>query len=262
MSQDQKTSEWAMGLHLSQLVGYVVPIPFAGVLTPLILWLVVRRERPGLDPHGKNAMNWIISSTIYSTLAFITVIGIPLVFVLWGCNVVFPIIAAIKARNGVVWSYPLSINFVGNNADKSLRRVSMGLLSFCLLPLAGVIGTSVWVNRQGQWLSGLSRTQGTVVEIRETTDSDGDTVYKPVLKYQDSTGESYRMSPLWTSNPSAYRVGETVDVLYEPNLPRKAVIDNWFEKWGLSVGLLVLCGIFLFLSLIPSLSTFVLSFWM
>jgi uncharacterized Tic20 family protein len=62
--------------------------------------------------HGKNAVNWMISELIYAVVGFILVfviIGGPLLIVLGVLGVVFPIIAAIKANNGEVWQYPLTI---------------------------------------------------------------------------------------------------------------------------------------------------------
>ena len=51
---------------------------------------------------------------MYGVLCFIllfVVVGIPLLLVLAVVAVVFPIIGGIKANNGEVWKYPLSITF-------------------------------------------------------------------------------------------------------------------------------------------------------
>lgn len=111
---EQQTRQWAMLLHLSQLLGYTV-IPFAGLVAPIIIWQVMKEKHPGLDEHGCNATNWIISSFIYMVVAVILVlalIGIPLVLALAVCAVVFPIVAAVKANNGEVWKYPMTIEFL------------------------------------------------------------------------------------------------------------------------------------------------------
>ena len=68
-----------------------------------------------LEIHGKNVVNWIISSVIYAVgcipLLFVF-IGIPLLLALGVCAVVFPIMGAIKANDGVAWKYPLAITFL------------------------------------------------------------------------------------------------------------------------------------------------------
>ena len=109
---EQQTRQWGMILHLSIFAGYVVPL--AGLVVPVVIWQLKKSELSGIDRHGKNAVNWIISHIIYFFgclgLAFI-LIGIPLLIALGVLSIVFPIVAAIKANNGQVWKYPLSIPF-------------------------------------------------------------------------------------------------------------------------------------------------------
>ena len=110
---DKETRQWALWLHLSLLAGLVVP--FAGLVAPIIIWQVKKEELPGIDAHGKAAVNWIISSLIYFCVSFLlvfVVVGIFLLVVLSVVAVVFPIVAGVKAKDGVLWRYPLSINFL------------------------------------------------------------------------------------------------------------------------------------------------------
>jgi len=111
--EDRQTRMWAMFLHLSVFLGYVVPI--AGLLVPIIIWQTKKEDLPILDQHGKNLVNWIISFVLYGAvfvlLAFV-VIGVPLLMLLGLLAIIFPIVAGIKANNGEVWKYPLSIAFL------------------------------------------------------------------------------------------------------------------------------------------------------
>jgi uncharacterized Tic20 family protein len=112
-SREQQTRQWAFLLHLSQLAGYVVPL--AGLVAPIVIWQLKKDELPGLDAHGKNVLNWILSELIYfmvSVLLVFVFIGIPLLIALGICGIVFAILGAIKANNGEVWKYPLSITFL------------------------------------------------------------------------------------------------------------------------------------------------------
>jgi hypothetical protein len=104
---------WAMILHLSLLAGSIVPL--AGWVVPILIWQIKKTEMPALDPHGKVVVNWILSSLIYGAVSAILIfvlIGIPLLIVLALLGIIFPIIGAIKANDGVVWRYPLSIPFL------------------------------------------------------------------------------------------------------------------------------------------------------
>ena len=109
---DSQTCTWAMLIHLTQFAGYVAPL--AGLVVPIVLWQVKKNELPGVDAHGRNVANWILSELIYaaiSELLCFVVIGVPLLIALGILSLVFPIIGGIKASSGEVWRYPLSIQF-------------------------------------------------------------------------------------------------------------------------------------------------------
>lgn len=110
---EPNTRQWAFLLHISVLAGLIFPI--AGLVVPIMIWQLKKATLPEIDEHGKNAMNWIISATIYAVVGVILIpvvlIGLLILFPLGVVSIVFPIIAAIKANNGVIWKYPLSISF-------------------------------------------------------------------------------------------------------------------------------------------------------
>ena len=100
-------------LHLSQLANLLVP--FAGVVVPIVLWQTQKDKFPGLDAHGKMVVNFMISSVIYGIVCLVlslVVIGILGLLALAVMGIVFPIIGAVKANNGELWEYPLTIKFL------------------------------------------------------------------------------------------------------------------------------------------------------
>ncbi len=110
---DEDVRMWAMFLHLSLLAGFIVP--FAGLIAPIVIWQIKKTEMPEIDVHGKIVVNWILSALIYGIVSFFLiflVIGIPMLAALAILSIVFPIIGGIKANNGEVWKYPLSIPFL------------------------------------------------------------------------------------------------------------------------------------------------------
>ena len=111
-----KTNEnlWPILCHLAGLLGYTA-IPFANVLGPLVIWLIKKDEIPALNAHGKAAINFQISMTIYFIACIplvLIVIGIFLMALVGILNVIFIIIATVKAADGEVYDYPLSIKFL------------------------------------------------------------------------------------------------------------------------------------------------------
>lgn len=111
--QTPEQKQMGMFLHLSQLLNLI--IPFGGIIAPIVLWQMKKDEMPALDAHGKMVTNWLISSFIYmvvSGILSIILIGLLGVFALIIMGIVFPIIGGIKANNGELWEYPLTIKFL------------------------------------------------------------------------------------------------------------------------------------------------------
>lgn len=112
--RDRDFRMWAMFLHLSVLLG-MTAVPLLGLVVPIVIWQVKKDEFPELDVHGRNVANWLISALIYGAISFLlclVFIGFPLLVALWLVSIIFPLIAGLKANNGIVWDYPLSFRFV------------------------------------------------------------------------------------------------------------------------------------------------------
>lgn len=112
VGQDKETNTWAMILHLSLLAGLIVP--FAGLIAPIVIFFVKKDSLPGLVPHAHVVFNWMISALIYavvSTILIIIVVGFLGLIAVAILSIIFPIIGGIKAADGEVWPYPLSIKF-------------------------------------------------------------------------------------------------------------------------------------------------------
>lgn len=105
--------QMGMVMHLSQLVNVILfPI---GIVAPIVIWQTQKDKMPALDAHGKMVTNWMISMTIYMVVSIILIfvlIGILTIIAVAIMGVVFPIIGGIKANNGELWNYPLTIKFL------------------------------------------------------------------------------------------------------------------------------------------------------
>ena len=104
--------QYCLFLHLSQLLGFVLPV--IGWAVPVLMWVLRRQDSGDVDRHGRNVINWLLSAVVYGVacaLLSAMVIGIPLAGALLVCSVAFPILGALKAREGIIWTYPLTIPF-------------------------------------------------------------------------------------------------------------------------------------------------------
>jgi len=109
---------WAMICHLSALAGLVVPV-VGCIIGPLIVWQIKKEEFPFVDEQGKEAVNFQISMSLYLLIS--AILWIPLSFVCIGVliptgigivDLVFLLIAAVKANDGYHYRYPLTIRFI------------------------------------------------------------------------------------------------------------------------------------------------------
>ncbi|MDG2516481.1 DUF4870 domain-containing protein [Lysobacter soli] len=122
VSSDQR--QWAMFAHLSAIAGAVLTSGVGGwgtFLGPLIIWLVKKDTMPFVDDQAKEALNFNITVAIVffalAVLVFVTLgigllIAIPAWFVIGIAWLVFAIIAAIKANDGVTYRYPFTLRLV------------------------------------------------------------------------------------------------------------------------------------------------------
>lgn len=103
---------YCMLMHLAQFAGMVLPL--AGLVLPIVMWQANKDKNAQIDEHGKNVVNWILSFILYvigSAILCAILIGIPLLIAVGICDIVFIIMGAMKAKEGIAWKYPLSIRF-------------------------------------------------------------------------------------------------------------------------------------------------------
>lgn len=114
-TKDERT--WAMMGHLSAILASLLTGLLGGWIGPLIVWLIKKDESPFIDDQGKEALNFQITLIIIYVVAYAVtlatcgllffVLFIPLVL-----QIVFGIIAAIRANNGEAYRYPMTIRMI------------------------------------------------------------------------------------------------------------------------------------------------------
>jgi uncharacterized Tic20 family protein len=112
--------QWAIGIHLSGLLGFAGP-HFLNVIGPLIIWLLKKQDSSYLNAVGKRVVNFQISYSLYG-FAAATLIGllwwiviglflIPLYVIIAVAWLLFTIIGAVKESNGETYEFPYVIKF-------------------------------------------------------------------------------------------------------------------------------------------------------
>ncbi len=88
---------------------------FTGFLGPLIVWLIKKDDDPFVDDQGKEALNFQITvmlAWIVSVLLITLCIGPFLLMAVMVMNIVFCIIAAVKASEGKAYRYPVCLRLL------------------------------------------------------------------------------------------------------------------------------------------------------
>jgi Protein of unknown function (DUF3592) len=119
---------------------------------------------------------------------------------------------------------------------KSILFVAAAIIFF-------LVGFAFYLKRKRLQKNGI-RVQGVIKELIGS----GDSIY-PVIEFKTILGESIIMKYNVSKSPGA-KVGDRVEMLYNPNNPNSFIIDGKAEKWlpvifmGFSIVVLIIYFIF------------------
>jgi uncharacterized Tic20 family protein len=114
--------QWAMFAHLSALLGGLLTSGWAGnigfFIGPLVIWLMKKDTMPFVNDQAKEALNFAITVSIVFLALLILTLGVgalltvPLMLIVGVAALVFVIIAAMKANEGVAYRYPFALRLI------------------------------------------------------------------------------------------------------------------------------------------------------
>lgn len=110
VTQSERT--WGGAAHWSALIAAWVALAFLG---PLVVYFVKRDESPYVRQQAAEALNFQISIIIYgliSAVLCLVLIGFLLLAIVGIVWLVFTIIGSIKASQGELYRYPLTIRMI------------------------------------------------------------------------------------------------------------------------------------------------------
>ncbi|MCA9149634.1 MAG: DUF4870 domain-containing protein [Planctomycetales bacterium] len=115
-----EAKQWAVLCHLCGLVGYIGN-GIGSVIAPAVVWYLERETSDFVNEHGKEAINFNISISLYilMLIAFGVMtfgLGMLIVVPLMGAIVIFHVVctlmAALKASQNEMFRYPLTIRLL------------------------------------------------------------------------------------------------------------------------------------------------------
>lgn len=86
---------------------------FTWVIGPIII--LVASDDAFVKENARNALNWQIMLTIYmiiSGILILLLVGFFLVFIFAILDLIFCIVAAVKAADGDAWKYPITLDLI------------------------------------------------------------------------------------------------------------------------------------------------------
>ena len=114
-SKEERT--WAVAAHLSAVAGHFVP--FGNVLGPLVVWLIKKDEMPLVKDQAKEALNFQITVTLgflaclaMACTVILLIVAVPLSIAIYLYAIVYSIIGAVKANEGVAFRYPITLRLI------------------------------------------------------------------------------------------------------------------------------------------------------
>jgi len=100
-----------------------------------------------------------------------------------------------------------------------------GFVGFVLAALA-----LFFLIRTRSFISRSKQTQGTITQMVYSSDSDS-SGYTPVFRFRTLEGQEVEVSGNLRTNPPQFQVGQTIEVLYDPENPQKARIKKWMNLY-------------------------------
>ena len=106
----QEEKGLALLAHIGAFLGYVIII--GNILVPLLVYIIKGKDSWFVEYHSLESLNFQISMTIYALIAVVTIIGWIFLVPLALFEIIVIILASIRAGNGELFRYPLSIRFI------------------------------------------------------------------------------------------------------------------------------------------------------
>ena len=107
---------WALAAHIGPVVASFISAGLLAFVLPLVIYLAKRDQSEFIADQAKESLNFritlFIGYLVCVPLIFLFGVGLCLMPVIWLLDLIFGIIAGLKANEGIRYRYPFAIRLV------------------------------------------------------------------------------------------------------------------------------------------------------
>jgi len=111
------------------------------------------------------------------------------------------------------------------------------LVGLSFVGIGIVFGALAWffLARTRRFLRTAANATGTVIELIESSGSEGGTTYSAVVQFRTTDGREIHWTESMASNPPAGQRGDTLQMKYDPANPQTARIAKTSRLWFMPI---------------------------
>lgn len=113
------------------------------------------------------------------------------------------------------------------------EALGLGIIGIHSLLLLIAMGATVY---SWSFVHKAAHADAQVVQLNTREDKDSGTTFYPVFTFRDAGGKEHTVTSSVGSAPAACQVGDKIRVLYQPDAPNEAKIDNFSSVWAFPFG--------------------------
>lgn len=120
------------------------------------------------------------------------------------------------------------------NKKTLLIVISATLTTACLL----LTGSGFFFIKNTSFNKSSVKSKAVIIELIESAGSSSGSnrkTYSPVFTYKDKRGKEYTKKSSYSSYPAIGNVGDSIEIMYNPDNPSQAKINTFFSNWGVPI---------------------------
>ena len=122
----------------------------------------------------------------------------------------------------------------------SLKGINLLAKIICVFCVLMILAGAVFAIYRWSYLRRATKTNATITNLIERKNDDGDTLFAPEYVFTDQNNNAIKIISSIASFPPSGKVGDQIEILYDPENPRHSIQYNFASLWGFPAVLAIL----------------------